>query len=220
MEAKKLSRSYLETLSSADLLTLADDYDIDVPDDLNRRFLIGELLEVAQESELETREGIDIITDAVLPITTKLPETYNETQINVLLCNPSWAFVFWDMKESDIRRLKENGASLLLRVSFFSDEDAVVPEETFDVQISFSDRAQYVLLRPGKKYVRIDFVAVVAGKADDTLAKSRKVKFSEGSEFLNALPGRDIPATQLQELSSLKELLRLQYENYRQAFFD
>ena len=50
MDIKNLTLSYLETLSSADLIALADDYGIDIPDNLNRRFIIGELLEVAQES--------------------------------------------------------------------------------------------------------------------------------------------------------------------------
>ena len=220
METKKLSRSYLETLSSADLVTLADDYDIDVPDDLNRRFLIGELLDVAREAELEVHEDFDIVSDDALPVTNKLPETYNETQINIQLCNLAWAFVFWDIKESDLRRLKDNESSLLLRVSFFEDEAASVLDETFDVQASFSDGAQYVLLRPGKKYMRVDLVAVIGGKGEDVLAKSRKVKFPGGPEFLTALPGREIHTTQLQDLSSLRELLKLQYENYRQAFFD
>ena len=49
MEQNFLSRTYLETLSTADLISLADDYGIDIPDDLNRRFIIGELLEFADE---------------------------------------------------------------------------------------------------------------------------------------------------------------------------
>ena len=49
MENKNLSRSYLETLSTADLIVLADDFDIDIPDNLNRCFIIGELLEVSEE---------------------------------------------------------------------------------------------------------------------------------------------------------------------------
>ena len=48
MEKTFLTRQYLETLSSADLMALAEDYDIDIPAELNRRFIIGELLEVAE----------------------------------------------------------------------------------------------------------------------------------------------------------------------------
>ena len=48
MDKKILTRSYLETLSSSDLVSLADDYGIDIPDNLSRRFIIGELLEIAE----------------------------------------------------------------------------------------------------------------------------------------------------------------------------
>jgi hypothetical protein len=43
MENKSFTLAYLETLSSADLIALADDYGIDIPDNLNRRFIIGKL---------------------------------------------------------------------------------------------------------------------------------------------------------------------------------
>ena len=49
MERINITRSYLETLSSEDLNNLADDYGIDMPEDLNRRFVISELLEAAAE---------------------------------------------------------------------------------------------------------------------------------------------------------------------------
>ena len=36
----RLSRNHLETLTSSQLIELADEYGIDIPDDLNRRFII------------------------------------------------------------------------------------------------------------------------------------------------------------------------------------
>ena len=56
MEEKILSRQYLESISTADLISLAFDYGIDIPENLSRRFVIGELLEAAQELESETDE--------------------------------------------------------------------------------------------------------------------------------------------------------------------
>ena len=49
MENIPISLSYLETLSTADLLELAEEYDLDIPEQLNRRFIISELLEIADE---------------------------------------------------------------------------------------------------------------------------------------------------------------------------
>ena len=51
MERADITRSYLETLSSADLNDLAEEYGIDIPEDLTRRFVIAELLEAAVEDE-------------------------------------------------------------------------------------------------------------------------------------------------------------------------
>ena len=47
----RLTRAKLETLTSAELLEIADEYGIDAPDDLNRQFIIGDLLELASELE-------------------------------------------------------------------------------------------------------------------------------------------------------------------------
>ena len=47
---KNLSRGHLETLTSSQLIALADEYGIDIPDDLNRQFIIAELLEFAKEN--------------------------------------------------------------------------------------------------------------------------------------------------------------------------
>ena len=49
MERVDITRAYLETLSSADLNDLAEEYGIDIPEDLTRRFVIAELLEAAVE---------------------------------------------------------------------------------------------------------------------------------------------------------------------------
>ena len=50
MKKNTITRAYLESLPFSDLLALADTYGIDVPDNLNRRFLIGELLDVVKEA--------------------------------------------------------------------------------------------------------------------------------------------------------------------------
>ena len=47
MDTMLLSRTYLESLSTADLFSLAEEYGIDIPENLNRRFIIGELLDIS-----------------------------------------------------------------------------------------------------------------------------------------------------------------------------
>ena len=50
MNEEPINRASLEKLSFSDLVQLADEYGVDVPEDLDRRFLIAELLELAEES--------------------------------------------------------------------------------------------------------------------------------------------------------------------------
>ncbi len=217
-----LSRSHLETLSSADLIALADDYGIDVPDDLNRRFIIGELLEVAEELSQEKDEE-EMQEDNKLPenLPDSLPETFNETQITVLMRNPVWAYVYWDIRETDMAKMlpANNFTNLVLRVAFLDSPEATTTVETFDVQVNEKDRAQYVLLPAGKKYVRIDLVVLARGKEDEILAVSKIITLPQGSELLtDGLPGRDLDVPEILKLSSLDEVLRSHYENHRQSF--
>jgi uncharacterized protein len=222
METKFLSRSYLETLSSADLITLADDYGIDIPDDLNRRFIIGELLEAAEEMSQDDDAGSDMqpSSDAVA-IPDSLPESYNETTICAILRNPVWAFVYWDFRETDIRQLRAANtlSQLALRVSFFEDDAAQRPAESFVVQVSLSDREQYVLLPAGKKFVRIDLVAEYRNQQTQVLAQSRRLELPHGSSLLTtAFPGRDVGIDPVLSLSGMEQLLHAHYTNHRQSF--
>ena len=77
MNEEKITRAYLETLSFSDLSNLADEYGVEVPENLNRNFLIAELLELAEDtsdttenmiiaSEEENDEIIVYISDEIL----------------------------------------------------------------------------------------------------------------------------------------------------------
>ena len=59
MENIPISLSYLETLSTADLIELAEEYDLDIPEQLNRRFIIAELLEIADELNEESFDDFE-----------------------------------------------------------------------------------------------------------------------------------------------------------------
>ncbi|MEE0998901.1 MAG: hypothetical protein UIH41_04470 [Treponemataceae bacterium] len=58
MNTMIVSRTYLESLSTADLISLADEYGIDIPENLNRRFIIGELLEAVEDAGIEKKRNI------------------------------------------------------------------------------------------------------------------------------------------------------------------
>ena len=106
MSEECINRTYLETLSFSDLSNLADKYGIDVPENLNRRFLIAELLEIVDEFS-NNQDDMQISSDVRISQDVVLPKNYNESQVSCVLRNPAWLFVFWNISESDTLKLKE-----------------------------------------------------------------------------------------------------------------
>ena len=156
-----LSRQYLETLTSADLIELADEYGIDIPEGLSRRFVIGELLEAIDEPNYSTEDDLIAVNGNVqTPIV--LPKTYNETQITVILRNPAWAFVYWDLNESDYRDViqTKSFSSFMLRVLYFSSLEDDSLTEVYDIPVRYEDSDRYILLSQAETAVRIDFAAI------------------------------------------------------------
>lgn len=224
MENKFLTLSHLETLSSADLISLADDYGIDIPDELNRRFIIGELLEVAGELNRAPARTSSMNENAEIPEENlELPDSFNSTEISVILQNPAWAFVYWDISSEGIKKISESSRfkQLVLRVAYFNQEEDVNPVEYYDIQVSLSDREQYVLLEAGKKYFRIDLVAFFNDGNYDSLTVSKKILLPKTPAiFSKAFPGQEVEIPKILEISGLKKLLKSHYEKYRQSFVE
>ena len=218
-----LSRNTLDTLTSSQLIDLADEYGIDIPDNLNRQFIIEELIEVAKEIDENSnyKETIKVSDDAVNTIATELPESYNETKIDVMLRNPVSLFVYWDFSEVQLKQLKSNKISIYLQISFFDSMEAEKPEDTFEIQINIEDREQYILIPGGKKFVRVDLMQNTTSSMDAVLAVSSRLSIPQGSEeFMNFHPGENLKIKPILELSGIKTVLKNHYNNYRQSFND
>lgn len=220
MDIQSLSRPYLESLTSAELFDLADRYGIDIPKDLNRRFIIGELLEEAEAARAESETDIQL-SDAPAEEPHELPFSYNETQISVIVRNPVWVYVFWDVREADMKTVRAAAASgnFCIRVMRFINEESAVPQETFDIPVSDTDRDQHIFIKPGLKVLRFDLVVCPAENIQlcSTLAVSRRVVMPA------VLPDIDSAArirsvSPILELSGLPDILTQQYEMYRQSF--
>lgn len=222
MEKPFLSRQYLESVSTADLISLADDYGIDIPDNLNRRFIIAELLESADEIENIRKSDKDVqIKNGDVAVAESLPPSYNETQISAILRNPAWAFVFWDIKEADAKILHTDNSvtALNLHISFYDTPELTKTVDSFDVQVSVNDREQYVLIPGGKKYFTIELVYVSHASKPTVLASTKCIEIPAGSEKLAQMqPGRDMKMSELMKLSGMEKLLHDHYNNHRQSF--
>lgn len=218
MSDEALNRASLEKLSFQDLVKLADEYGVDVPEDLDRRFLITELLELSEESDIYNEEMI-IASEGGAEQPVVLSGNFNENQVSCILRNPAWLFVFWNINEQDAARIRETpGASLKLRICSLSNPKDLKPEEVFDIQTSSQSQEQYVLIPKGKKFLKVELVLITPG-AGEVLAFSPVVSIPQGSSLVNDLqPGRDTDFSEIEELSGMKEILAEQYRNHRHSF--
>ena len=219
MNAEKINRSYLETLSFSDLSKLADEYGVDVPENFDRRLLIGELLELIEEGKSSGNENMVISSDSVQDDSENLPSNYNETQISCILRNPVWAFVFWNISESDQAKLKElDDCNIMIRVCILSDDKEIKPVESFEVNASMDTQEQYILLPAGKQFFRFELV-YVAGNAGEVLAFSPVIIIPQGGQALNDFqPGKDDDYSEVIKLSGINKVLMEQYTNHRHSF--
>jgi hypothetical protein len=213
-----MTSGYLETLSSADLISLADEYGIDIPEDLNRRFIIAELLDIAREMQ---EDGVSelTITDEN-PVETELPVSYNETSVGAVRINPMWLYVWWDIGAAEREQIHSHAArpSLILRVAVIEHGGKVSPAESFDVPVDIADSDQYIPLpaSEGEKKVKIELILETDDDKPRLLADSAPVPLARPCPDFRESFLRELPP--LLELSGFKELMRTHFLQHRQSF--
>jgi hypothetical protein len=156
MEELPLTKAYLESLANADLLMLADHWGVDVTQNQDRDFLIEELLDASSpEGDEPNSAPEEETTDVVFVESAPLPRYYNITFIEVMIRDPFWAFVFWEIKSSEKEQLEKaqdfNGYCLrvkLLKADAASVSERQALEEMLTVQVSPLDTAWYIGFAP------------------------------------------------------------------------
>jgi hypothetical protein len=149
MENVPMTRPYLESLTTAELIKWADLYGVDIPSGLDRIFIIEELLEIVS-AEVETED--EHIEEPVkkFPVSVVLPKQYNITFLEILVRDPLWAFVFWEVKSSD-KEIFEKAPDFngyFLKVCPL-ERNAV--QETFTVPLMPEDSAWYLGFPPAEE---------------------------------------------------------------------
>jgi hypothetical protein len=180
-----LNLSYLERLSTDELNELAVHFGIDIPPDLERVFIIEELLDnapcltfyqsgnadtsviasafnppadtaapatsVANGSAEDTNAEDTEADSAVQPYSAaELPESYNITYIDVIVRDPLWVFVFWEIRDAD-RRAYERQAGFrgyFLRVNLDSCKMGLAVSSLYTVPVDISDSEWYINFPP------------------------------------------------------------------------
>jgi len=181
-----------ESLSDEALLALAERMGLSLPPDLDRVFVVEEILDAIEEdSEERGAAGLSagrmeetkfscadfLDVDACLEAAPVLSPSYNDTSIKVLVRDPSWAFAFWEIAESEKPALlsADGLIDLFLRVCETSEDGTPLDkQEFFDIPIAEEDQQWYINLPKPKTRYRIDLCARLDGKTR-VLARSRNV---------------------------------------------
>jgi len=195
------SRNYLESLTSFDLAKLADNAGIDIPPALDRIFIIEELLDYYAAEDEDAIPEPDLI-DSVLVESVHLPKQYNITFIEVIIRDPLWAFVFWELKGQDKEYFEkdENFAGYYLKVSPLDSNPAlktvnVDKEGVFSVPVGIDDTAWYLnfIPEPQKKSRFIVELCTSVKGQENILAASKPIslpalqELSSDAEMTNPL---------------------------------
>ena len=93
-------KAFLESITTRELVKLADKAGIDIPPDLDRFFIIRELL----DNVLDEAAPIKALLEKPSLKTVSLPLHYHITYMEVLPRDPQWVYVFWEIKAQDRER--------------------------------------------------------------------------------------------------------------------
>ena len=251
---RNMIRERLQELTGEQLHRLADRYELDSPGEMTRDELIEAVAEAINEHRLEREAGndhpvavqekkyefyIDAVLDGAEARSVKvddweLPEQYNETRIVLLLRDPSWAYVYWEINESYLSRLAEDCASadvdesseedeqefgiefdgLALRVHELPHPDAEYSKAlyTFTIPVQLEDHSWYINLpNVGTHYC----TSIVAHTADcvQTLAVSNVVSVPPGDLESPIDENPDAPANRVLSLTNLDRMPVETYSN-------
>lgn len=157
----------LSALSDEELKLLAEKIGIFLPDDLDRSFVIEEIIEALEEDaredhlldgpghvEVKKLSGTGFIPGRHQDIV--LPDRYHCTEIHAIPRDPLWIFAYWEIAENVMEKLLEGGEEprLLLRVN------ELVPGQEkpqyFDISVSMEDRKWYINVPHAGAAYRID----------------------------------------------------------------
>jgi len=211
MNDHRLTRAYLESLSTDDLSRMASEYGLELPFELNRIFVIEEILDAVVEDDSVSDDDENLTDDlGSVPVHSSLPESYNDTFIGVLLRDPLWAYAFWEIRASE-REARENMTGFTgyrLRVSSLTGNKPNSDDECFMITVGIDDSAWYVCLPGSCGWFRLELLAAHSA-GFDVMAASAPFRVPRGRINTEAL-GEDGNSPEILRLSGLDELRVLQ----------
>lgn len=192
-----VNRQTLSDASFEALLRLADNYRVEVPENVTRDELEEIVHDAAEEWYLEHRQAnnhlvrieetkYDIQAAALeyrAEEEVELPDSYNETRVVLMLRDPSWAFAYWDLKDSDREAFhrSESFEGLILRVYSLDEPETTLEaaRQRFDIPVTLLDNRWYINLPDQETFYRLALVAS-NGHSERRLAVSNVIIVPRG----------------------------------------
>ncbi len=215
----------MQDLSLDALYVLAEKLGLNLPQGLEHVFILSEILDAFAEDHDERRiasstavhieekkfsgSELDEI-DASLDLAPCIASRYNETRIHVLVRDPGWAFVFWDVRDEELDNvcIGEGSPSFFLRVIENPSADPksanLTSSVSFDLSVGKNDNSWYIHLPEPDMEYRIDLY----------LRCSQKIKLLAHSEIVHTprlqiadrLSQMDSVQSEVMQLSGVEDL--------------
>lgn len=197
-----MAEQHLEQMTLARLRCIGRRLGIKDEEGLNRRELvqaIEEILEERSDDRLRLNNEVmnlrgkkydlidDICSESQGEPLYDIPESYADTSVQMLLRDPHWAFVYWNLNTKDLEEEKEarGEIGLVLRIHEFAHPRLPLTKcrNFFDISIREDDSSWYVnLLNLNRWYVAS--IIAVSGDWSEVLASSNEI-FAPGGYWID-----------------------------------
>lgn len=131
----------------------------------------------------------DLCTEAVGEPVYELPDFYADTSVHMMLRDPYWAFVYWNVNPKDLEVIKEQHGEvrLVLRIHEFSHPRLPLSKckKSFDISVKEDDTSWYVNLLELSRWYVASLVAQ-SGNWSETLCSSNEI-YSPGGYWLERI---------------------------------
>lgn len=212
-----MTKERLQSLSYKSLLEIAERDHLAYDEGIEKEMLIALVLDSLEE-ERRDREKLNNL--AVRIEATKynvsldeefdfssaeeiyLPERYNETKIMFMLREPTWGFVYWDLKFNAIKNFNADSdfEGLFLRMIELSDhlynkEDIL---DYFDIPVNIADKRRYIRFPNEDTFYMIELYSRIKG-SEELICRSNIIETSRNY----ILPSRNSGSSNSDELIRL-----------------
>lgn len=216
MRKRKIKRNQLQSLTTSDLIDLANSLELFVPPNFSRVQLIKEIL--SMDSELENLPYNVIKNLPLEDEVESLPASYGMTEIRILLRDPMWLFAFWDINANMLEKLtsEDPELSIFLRVMSFNSEEDDSYYAFEDINVKKEERSTYIHTSINEEVTQVALMFKTKQKTE-VLAKSNFI-YMPRKNIKNNLCIDKSSMSEIMKLSGLEYVQQWHFQHYKALF--